>query len=107
MRNFARYLRPLFYRKLSGDCFCSTENYFKNKKLKNPIKKKKKKKKEWKHLVKKATTYPEKRPLNLSSPLPPINLATWTFIFPETLHQLLSAGVLINQNKVLNVTVFK
>ena len=39
--NFARYLRYLFYRTPSGDCFCSTEKYFTNKIVKSPLKKEK------------------------------------------------------------------
>ena len=40
--NFARYLRHLFYRTPPGDCFCSTEKYFTNKIVKNPLIKEKK-----------------------------------------------------------------
>ena len=42
-----------FYRTLPHDCFCSTEKYFTNKIVKNPLRKEKK----WKLLVKKPTTH--------------------------------------------------
>ena len=42
LMNFARYLRHLFYRTPPGDCFCSTEKYFTNKIVKNPLIKEKK-----------------------------------------------------------------
>ena len=42
-------------------------------------------------------------PVILYGPVPPINLATWTFILPETLHQLVSSGVFKNWKKVLEV----
>ena len=40
LMNFARYLRRLFYRTPPGYCFCSTEKYFSNKIVNNPLKKK-------------------------------------------------------------------
>ena len=52
---FARYLRHLFYRKPPGDCFCSTEKYFTNKIVMNPLRKETKRK----QLVRKTTTHAE------------------------------------------------
>ena len=40
--NFARYLRNTFHRTPPGYCFCSTEKYFTNKIVKNPLRKEKK-----------------------------------------------------------------
>ena len=40
--NFTRYLRHLFYRAPPGDCIGSTDKYFTNKIVKNPLKNEKK-----------------------------------------------------------------
>ena len=53
----ARYLRHLFYRTPPGDSFCSTEKYFTNKIVKNPLRKEK----NWKHFVRKTTTHTEQK----------------------------------------------
>ena len=42
LMNFARYLRHLFYRTPLDESFCSTEKYFTNKIVKNPLRKEKK-----------------------------------------------------------------
>ena len=39
LMNFARYIRYLFYRTSSGDCFCSTEKYFTTKLVKSTLEK--------------------------------------------------------------------
>ena len=39
LMSFARYVRHLFYITPGGDCFCSTEKYFANKIVKNPLRK--------------------------------------------------------------------
>ena len=49
-----KILRHFFYRTFPGDCFCSTENYFRNKIEKNPLGTENRKKK-WKELVRKTT----------------------------------------------------
>ena len=54
---FVRYVRHLFYRTPSGNCFCFTEKYFTNKIIKNIWEKEKK----WKHLLRETTTHTEQK----------------------------------------------